>query len=550
MAERDTSPPGSEAHAHGTEPPPPAGGRESARVAVPWWFAGGLIVGMAISAVVWLALGHEGPGAVTIWERYAGEETDATLAADIDAPEAIMYCAGCHALPPPEALPANRWPQVIDQMNKVIDYHRLGQPMTDEQMQRITDWYVARAPSQLPELTSEGSASPISFVPSRFSDAPMGSEDGGPPAIGDLRIVDLNDDGEPEVLISDIGNSALRLAERDDRGQWRERTLAAIDAPAQFDVGDVNQSGDPDIVVADLGTIRPTNDLVGRVVLLENDGEQRFTARTLVRNLARMSDVRIVDLNGSGRKDILFAAFGLYRNGQIGWLEQMADGTFEHHAIFLGNGVSHVRVADLNRNGRHDFIALISQEHQQIIAFLNEGDGQFSQRMLHQAPHPLWGYSSLELVDLNGNGRQDVLLANGDAFDFDTAPQPYHGVQWLENHGDLAFTTHDVFNFYGAYRAVAADLNDNGHLDLIVSSMANKWDEDGRQSVIWLENDGQQNFTPRRLSASPTSQVAIAAGDLTGDGRVDVLTGGLYDIIPRPERFGRLTLWWNRGPAN
>lgn len=530
------------------EPAASAAAATSERGQSRWRLAAGIVVGVILGVLVYLTYSNgQADEAVGVWPRDdAPPERGAVAGEGVGE---VMYCASCHLLPPPEILSRNEWPTVIDRMNRVIDYHRLGEPLTPEEQQRITHWYVTRAPSDVPPLTDEGNASPIRFSSGAFGNTELPAADGGPPQIGHLRIVDLDGSGEPRVLISDVGHSALMLAERDENGVWRERKLAEITAPAQVDVGDVNGNGHRDIVVADVGRVPPTDDLVGRVVLLENDGEMQFTARTLLRNLPRMSDARFADVNGNGRTDILFASFGLYRNGQVGWLEQTDEGEFEHHAILVSNGISHVRPADLTDNGLTDFVVLVSQEHQEVLAFINQGEGVFDHGILHRAPHPMWGYASMELVDLNGSGRLDVLLANGDAFDLDYTPKPWHGVQWLENLGDLAFRPHDVFNFHGAYTAVAADLTGNGHLDIVTSSMANHWDDPDRQSVIWLENDGQQRFRPRRLAERPTSQITIAVGDLTGNGRADVLGGGLYGIIERPEHFGRVTKWRNLGPT-
>jgi hypothetical protein len=38
----------------------------------------------------------------------------------------------------------------------------------------------------------------------------------------------------------------------------------------------------------------------------------------------------------------------------------------------------------------------------------------------------------------------------------------------------------------------------------------------------------------------------VAIGDLDGDGRDDILTGGMHLIGPF-DRMGRLTAWFNRG---
>ena len=75
-----------------------------------------------------------------------------------------------------------------------------------------------------------------------------------------------------------------------------------------------------------------------------------------------------------------------------------------------------------------------------------------------------------------------------------------------------------------------------------------KWDQPDARSLVWLENDGHMRFTMHEIAASPTHIITVAAGDLDGDGRVDLVTGGLH--ISRPyDRMGRITLWMNRGTS-
>lgn len=506
----------------------------------------GVLMATLIFVVFFYDNDHTGPVA-----QWSDEETMTIdlRGQEIDVPSEVMYCASCHLLPSPEILPKGTWPGVIERMNLAIEIHDLGEPMTSEQQQQVTDWYVEHAPRYLDALMFEGLPSPIEFGPPQsFGTSGPAGDDGDPPRIGHLRIVDFDGAGEPRVLISDIANDTFFMAERQTDDRWVERKLAEIAAPAQVDVGDVNGNGRQDIVVGSLGTFPATDDPVGSVVLLENQGELEFTARTIASSLARTSDARFVDLNGSGRKDVVFAAFGRDHVGEIGWLEQDEAGMFTHHTIIQGNGFSHVRPTDLTGDGRPDLVVLRSQEHQEVLAFTNEGDGSFQRHLLHKAPHPMWGYAFLELTDLNNNGRLDVVLANGDSYDLELNPKPWHGVQWLENQGDMEFVKHDVFNFFGAYTAVPADLTGNGHLDLVVSSVNNYWTESTRQSLIWLENDGEANFTPRQLTIGPTSQATLAVGDLTDNGRPDILGGGIYGIIDRPERVGRVTIWENHGP--
>ena len=63
---------------------------------------------------------------------------------------------------------------------------------------------------------------------------------------------------------------------------------------------------------------------------------------------------------------------------------------------------------------------------------------RFRKETIYQAPHPAYGSTGIQLVDLDGDGRVDVLYTNGDVFD-DNILKPYHGIHWLQNQGRFPF---------------------------------------------------------------------------------------------------------------
>src|SRR5262249_43813800 len=153
---------------------------------------------------------------------------------------------------------------------------------------------------------------------------------------------------------------------------------------------------------------------------------------------------------------------------------------------------------DLNGDGKPDFVALISQEHETIVAFLNEGDGRFRKETIYTAPHPAYGSSGIQLVDLNGDGRLDVLYTNCGSLDRHYF-KPFPGVQWLENRGTFPFAHPPLTTMPGAERAVAADLDGDGLLDVVAVSLLPgdtfpERDKLGLDSVILLRQIAPGQF--------------------------------------------------------
>jgi hypothetical protein len=365
------------------------------------------------------------------------------------------------------------------------------------------------------------------------------------PQIAQVTIVDLDRDGLNDVLVCDALRNIVSWIRQEPAGTYTERTLAGVAAPAHVQAVDFDRDGDLDLVVAALGFLFPNNNRVGSVIVLENDGQQRFQAHYIADRIARVADARASDLDGDGDMDVAVAGFG-YDDGETSWLENQGGWKFEQHILQrLSGGINAIPV-DINRDSFPDIVALISQEWEEIWAFINDGKGSFSPRMLWGSTNPDFGSSWLTTADMDRDGDPDLLYANGDAFEY--APpnsRPWQGVQWLENRGDLQFELHRMADLQGATSPEAADLDGDGDLDVLLVTANNDWDNPEAPSLLWLENDGKMQFTLHGLASAPTHLMTLAIGDLDGDGRPDAATGGMH--ISRPyDRIGRVTAWLRR----
>ena len=179
--------------------------------------------------------------------------------------------------------------------------------------------------------------------------------------------------------------------------------------PAHAEVADLDHDGINDILVADLGIPIPSDDRLGRVLWLKGRKDGTYETRILLSRLGRVCDVQAADFDGDGDLDLVVAVFGWHVAGEILLLEQRraSDGSVEFVRKTLDDrhGTIHVPVVDLNRDGRPDFVALIAQEFETVVAFLNEGGGKFAKRTLFSAPNPAFGCSGLQMIDLDRRWR-------------------------------------------------------------------------------------------------------------------------------------------------
>jgi hypothetical protein len=406
----------------------------------------------------------------------------------------------------------------------------------------------------LTRVPSAGATPAVSAYPSQFPESALKlrREWLGPPPVyhpllTNLQIVDFDKDGQLDVLACDARRQGVFWYRRTPEGKWDERPLVGewiYGPPAHATVVDLDQDGDSDVLVAGLGNVWPTDERVGRVIWLENRGDFQFEPRCLLDDVRRVADVQAGDLDGDGDLDLAVAVFG-FDHGRLLWLENTGQQRFREHELMAAAGPIHVPLADFDADGDLDLVTIFTQEEEEVWGFENQGGGRFDPRprLLYSTPNHDLGGAGLVRCDLDQDGDPDLLLSAGDNLELVYHyPQPYHGCIWLENEGSWRFQAHRLAQFGGTYAADAADLDADGDQDVVLAGMFNDWARPGAASLVWLENDGSQNFRPWQLAAEPTSLCTVACGDLNGDGRPDIVAGGLH--IKEPfDRLGRITAW-------
>jgi hypothetical protein len=376
---------------------------------------------------------------------------------------------------------------------------------------------------------------------------PIGQKFAEPPLIAHIQAIDFDDDQLLDVIVCDDRGNSVSWVRQYPAGTYNETILADdIIAPSHVQVIDFDGDGDKDLMVGVLGMLFPNNDKIGSVVILENDGRFNFMKHIIVEKIARVSDVRAGDLDNDGDMDLAVAQFG-YDDGETRWIENLGNWKFQSHMLQYLSGPVNVELTDIDFDNDLDIISLVSQEWEEIYCYINDGKGQFQPNLLFGSSNQDYGSSGISLCDLDQDGDEDILYTNGDAFDY-MPPQgrPWHGVQWLENMGNLNFEFHRICNFTGATNVRPADFDNDKDLDLMAVSAFNLWDRPESNSFIWLENTGNMHFIKREITKNPTHLLTCEAGDFNNDGLIDVITGGMHTYPPY-DRMGRITLWINNG---
>lgn len=507
----------------------------------------------AVAFVVWWSSSAEGR-----WQRYLDIASDDTPPAALDAAtesRIAAFCGDCHTMPRPESFARDTW---HDEVLKGYEFYaRSGRNDLDPPPPWLAAAYFrSRAPERMrfpvPE-EAEGELG-VDFSVESLS---LGREGRVVPSTSYLRWARLEPDAAPVLLVCDMRYGGLMSVDlRDPRRPTR--LLARLNNPCHVEPCDLDGNGATDLLVADLGSRRAGDHERGRVIWLRpGRGESGFETVVLASGLGRVADLRPGDFDDDGDLDLMVAVFGAWDTGGIVLLRNVAPAgeqpRFEPETIDPRPGTIHVPLHDLNGDDLPDFVALVSQEYEQIEAFVNQGDGRFGRQLLWAAPDLTFGSSGVELVDLDRDGDLDILYTNGDTFDNNNV-NGWHGVQWLENLGGLQFAYHRLTDMLGAYRALAGDVDLDGDLDVVaVAWLPPVVSPPGVRlaslaSVVCLEQTEPGVFVRHTLQKGPPQYATLELADFDDDGDLDFAAGRHVfadRVAGSQEVMEELVVWWN-----
>ena len=294
-----------------------------------------------------------------------------------------------------------------------------------------------------------------------------------------------------------------------------------------------------------IGDFFPTEERRGQLVFLEQT-PRGLVRKQLLAGLPRVAHVEVADLNGDGRQDFALSLFG-FLTGRYSWFEDQGEKGFREHILFEKPGAVKSIAHDFNGDGAPDLAVLFGQDTEALVIYTNDGKGNFTSKEVFKRA-PTFGHSSFELVDFNGDGRQDFLVTNGDNGDYESPPKSYHGVRiyLAEEEG---WTEKYFFPMHGAYGAVARDFDEDGDQDIAAISFFPDYERSPRESFVYLENEGGLKFKASTFPECIMGRwMTIATGDVDGDGDLDLALGSLIEIpteVPPPLK----QVWEKQGPS-
>jgi FG-GAP-like repeat len=331
-----------------------------------------------------------------------------------------------------------------------------------------------------------------------------------------LTAGDLNGDGKPELLAANCNQDNITVFLNTGNGAFQTgvyyaSALSAADGtsadiyPEALSVADVNGDGKADVVVA--------NDDGSDITILLGKGDGTLQISTVgyaVGGYPEFPPV-IADFNGDGLADILVPD----NEYSLVYMPGYGDGTFraalDYYSPIADNGYAYgigIATGDFNGDGQPDFVlGNCCDETVGITVFLSRPDGSLQAGVNY-------GAGDLEYVavaDFDGDGKLDIVAAN----------RTTGAVQLFTGVGDGTFATGSTFATDASNTQptdiVVGDFNHDGKADVAVINSQG-------QNVGVLINAGEGSFqTAVNYALSvPYTYTGIAAGDLNGDGNLDL----------------------------
>jgi hypothetical protein len=267
------------------------------------------------------------------------------------------------------------------------------------------------------------------------------------------RLVDLDGDGDLDVVLSNDTPSPKRIYLNDGRGRFAPGSVYgdSLWPMRNATVADMNGDGRPDIIAANRNGRRP-----GFNYICLNDGRGGFGAPCVPFAPEPATTITAADFNRDGRPDLLVphrngGQSRLYLGAAGGDLATMA-------SLPFGPADAQLRIAeaaDFDGDGALDVVAI--DEEKGPALYVGRGDGTFAPPVPVGAPG-IKPYA-LTVGDLDCDGRPDFVVGNVEA------PSAVY-----RNDGGFRFTATPFGDGQGAVYGIAiGDVNEDGRPDIAVA---------------------------------------------------------------------------------
>jgi hypothetical protein len=356
-------------------------------------------------------------------------------------------------------------------------------------------------------------------------------KDGSNVIVFDITAGDLNRDGHADVIeaTSEFGvSSGLRILLGNGHGGFLPaRTVATAGIPESVAIGDLDGDLKPDVAV--LEYTDPLNALgSGQLEILRGDGTGGVVSVAKFAQKFSAIGLRIADLNADTVPDLVLdvggpvVALGI-GGGAFAAPKVAVTSTTPGIGGYVGTGA----LADVNADGHLDVSALayppgLNQAPAGLTTLLGNANGTFTPSSLTAAPAGGAFTTSAEAADLNADGKPDLV----------TADFTHNNVSVLLGNGNGTFQSPTAYGPIGVGPSTIriVDVNGDGRRDVVVACLRPGADYTlGRVSILLGDGKGHLGAATDVGNAASNADAGLVATDLNGDGHPDLAYS--YDRI-------------------
>jgi Tfp pilus assembly protein PilF len=356
-----------------------------------------------------------------------------------------------------------------------------------EEAQPFQDFLRLPSPSSQPAPADMA----IRFVPEPLPDAQKQKW-------GWIGAVLLDDTQVPTVITANAATVNLMAGPSFPFPGGPDRTPPGPDSIVPMDF---NYDFKTDLVLAGAGGVR----------FLRQDSPQKFTDVTAQTKLpgsvinGNYTGAWALDIEADGDLDVALGSPG----GVPSVLRNNGDGTFTPIQPWLGiSGIQQLVWADLDNDGVPDVALLDGAGNLHVLH--NERSGHFRELAVPGLSGPV---KAIAAADTRHSGRLDLLVVRRDGSIMRLADD---NATWTA--ATIAHVPDTANALTGSVRLLAADLDNNGAVDLLLTHASGGGQ--GQGALIWMGNqDG--SYTP--LDHPSASERVFAAADVDNTGHLDLL---------------------------
>jgi hypothetical protein len=295
---------------------------------------------------------------------------------------------------------------------------------------------------------------------------------------------DLNGDARLDAILSTNVASERLILFNPLRGKWADRTSRRMPANQPADVTissevfDADGDGDLDVLTAVEDPFIPPG-AQNRLYL--NDGRAFFTDVTATHLPAILDDssaFAIGDFDADGDADAITVNVGPFvflENDGTGHFTDQSAGHLPAQPANRDSGRD-AAVRDYDGDGDLDVVFAISRADEGPVLWLNDGAAHFIDATTALIPVASQSTQAVAACDLEGDGDDDLVLANSGPVLFPPTDHKFAGApeRILVNTGIGAFTdetaAHIPQNVDGSQTVACADLTGDGRADFVVGN--------------------------------------------------------------------------------